>query len=95
MRSRAIATASALLAISVAIASGMLLVAATGVRDETPVLPLVSVRIDGIKATRVKIRMLCASTTRGRSAELPDAITTTAANAPGIEAQRAVTRSQP
>ena len=49
----------------------------------------------GIRATRMKIRMLWASTTRGRSAALVAASTITEAKAPGIEAQRAVTRSQP
>ena len=40
--------------------------------------PPTNVRMAGIKATRVKIRMLCASTTRGRSAALVAASTITA-----------------
>ena len=39
----------------------------------------------GIRATRIKIRMLWASTTRGRSAVLVAANTITAEKAPGIE----------
>ena len=66
---------------------------AAGVAPRAP--PLAKPRIGGISATRVKTRMLCASTTRGRSAVLPAAITTTEEKAPGMEAKRAVTRSQP
>jgi len=73
--------------------SGRVFVPVVGATVAAPVLVLA--RSAGINATRVKIRILCARTTRGRSAVLLEAITTTAENAPGIEAQRAVTRSQP
>lgn len=58
-------------------------------------LPLMRLRSGGISATRVKTRRLWARTTRGRSALLAAAMTTTEEKAPGIAARRAVTGSQP
>ena len=94
-RSRVNRHRQAPLTASTASASGRLLVPARRSPPDQQASAFVSARIGGISATRVKTRRLWASTTRGRSALLVAAMTTTDEKAPGMAAKRAVVRSQP
>ena len=89
------ATAKPPLTATTASTSGVLLVPAPAIAADQQRPAFVSARIGGISATRVNTRMLWASITRGRSALLVAAMTTTDEKAPGMEAKRAVVRSQP